>query len=178
MQSDHTHHRPKSLLDLNYLYQEIDQITQSLAQMHDKRLHCRSGCVACCVDNLTVFEIEALHIRQNHPDLLKNNRPHPLGACAFLDEQNHCRIYADRPYVCRTQGLPLRWVEELEDGRVAEMRDICPVNESGTPVEELDRAACWTIGPFEEKLANLQLHIDKGKLNRIALRDLFMIQKP
>jgi hypothetical protein len=66
----------------------------------------------------------------------------------------------------------------LADGRAVEMRDICSLNESGIPVEELDREACWTIGPFEEKLAALQFQIDKGKLNRIALRDLFMVQEP
>ncbi|RPI79042.1 MAG: YkgJ family cysteine cluster protein, partial [Desulfobacteraceae bacterium] len=133
MQSNHTHHQLKLLLDLNSLYQDIDRITRSLAQLHGKRLVCRSGCVSCCVDLLTVFEIEALHIRQNHPDLLENSRPHAPGACAFLDEQDHCRIYADRPYVCRTQGLPLRWIEELQDGRTVEMRDICPLNEKGVP---------------------------------------------
>lgn len=175
MQTNHTHHWPKLLLDLKRLYQEIDQITCHLVQIHGERLHCRSGCTSCCVDNLTVFEIEALNIRQNHPDLF---RPHPPGACAFLDEQNHCRIYTDRPYVCRTQGLPLRWIEELEDGRVVEMRDICPLNESGPPIEELDREACWAIGPFEEKLSNLQFQIDQGRLQRIALRDLFMVQEP
>ena len=175
MQPDHTHHRPKLLLDLNHLYQEIDRITRPLAQTHAQRLRCRPGCVSCCVDLLTVFEIEALNIRQNHPEMLRNNRPHPPGACAFLDEQNQCRIYADRPYVCRTQGLPLRWIEELEDGRVVETRDICPLNENGPPIEELDRAACWTIGSFEEKLAKLQLQIDQGQLKRIALRDLFSV---
>jgi Fe-S-cluster containining protein len=178
MQPDHTHPWLKLLLDLRQLYQEIDQITHTLTQIHGERLHCRPGCVSCCVDLLTVFEIEALNIRQNHPALLKNDRPRAPGACALLDEQDHCRIYADRPYVCRTQGLPLRWIEEPENGRIVEMRDICPLNESGPPIEELDPAACWAIGPFEEKLTNLQLQIDQGQLKRIALRDLFTIQAP
>ena len=69
----------------------------------------------------------------------------------------------------------MRWIEEPENGRVAEMRDICPLNENGPPIEELDREACWAIGPFEEKLANLQLQIDQGQLKRIALCDLFSV---
>jgi hypothetical protein len=55
------------------------------------------------------------------------------------------------------------------------MRDICSLNESGIPVEELDREACWTIGPFEEKLALLQWQIDQGQMKRLALRDLFSL---
>jgi Fe-S-cluster containining protein len=178
MQSDHIQDLTKLLTRLKQLYREIDLIAGRLAQIHGERLHCRPGCVSCCLDALTVFEIEARNIRQNQPDLLENKPPHSAGACAFLDEKDYCRIYVDRPYVCRTQGLPLRWVEELADGRAVEMRDICSLNESGIPVEELDREACWTIGPFEEKLAALQFQIDKGKLNRIALRDLFMVQEP
>ena len=37
----------------------------------------------------------------------------PEGACAFLDGEGGCRVYPDRPYVCRTQGLPLRWIAIL-----------------------------------------------------------------
>jgi hypothetical protein len=81
----------------------------------------------------------------------------------------------DRLYVCRMQGLPLQWIEELEDSRVVEMRDIYSLNESGISVEELDREACWTIGPFEEKLALLQWQIDQGQMKRLALRDLFSL---
>jgi len=178
MQPDHTQYELKLLLDLSELYQEIDRMCRDLARRHAERLVCGPGCSTCCVDLLTVFEIEALNIRQNHTDLLENNRPHASGACAFLGEQDQCRIYDDRPYVCRTQGLPLRWIEEPEDGRVAELRDICPLNEKGVPVEELDPAACWTIGPFEEKLAKLQLQIDQSQFKRIALRDLFMVPEP
>ncbi|MBK7707050.1 MAG: hypothetical protein IPJ30_15135 [Acidobacteria bacterium] len=55
--------------------------------------------------------------------------PHTRGACAFLD-QDACRIYPDRPYVHRTQGLPLRWIEDdLEEA--FKYRDICPLNEAG-----------------------------------------------
>ncbi|MBI3798314.1 MAG: YkgJ family cysteine cluster protein, partial [Deltaproteobacteria bacterium] len=100
--------------------------------------------------------------------------PHTEGACAFLNEEGACRIYAHRPYVCRTQGLPLRWIEEREDGSVSEMRDICPLNERGEPLENLAEEACWSIGPFEGRLARLQAAAGNGEMQRIALRDLFM----
>ncbi|MFH1568638.1 MAG: YkgJ family cysteine cluster protein, partial [Gemmatimonadota bacterium] len=94
------------------------------------------------------------------------------GACAFLDAEGACRIYPQRPYVCRTQGLPLRWLDEV-DGATVELRDICPLNEEGVPIEELDAAACWTIGPAEGALAEFQARADGGQGRRVALRGLF-----
>lgn len=37
----------------------------------------------------------------------------------------------------------------------------------------LDAAECWTIGPFEHRLAVLQRSFGGGSLRRIALRALF-----
>ena len=54
------------------------------------------------------------------------------------------------------------------------MRDICPLNESDQPLENLDADACWTIGPTEASLAQIQAARDGGEeLRRIPLRDLF-----
>jgi hypothetical protein len=58
-------------------------------------------------------------------------------------------------------------------GNVIELRDICPLNERGTPVEELPEEACWTIGPFEERLSAIQLQAGNGVMTRVALRGLF-----
>ena len=84
-------------------------------------------------DQITVFEVEAEVIRRHHADLLAEGEPHAEGACAFLDGEGACRIYEHRPYVCRTQGLPLRWLEEL-DGETVELRDICPLNDEDDPI--------------------------------------------
>lgn len=138
------------------LHAELDRATRRLYVLHAERLQCRRGCSSCCVDGLTVFEVEAEPIRLKHAALLAEGVPHPEGACAFLDEEGGCRIYAERPYVCRTQGLPLRWLDEV-DGEIVEMRDICPLNEVGDPVEHLAEEDCWTLGPFEERLAKLQV---------------------
>ena len=136
-----------------------------------KRLHAR-------VDDITVFEIEAERIRRRHADLLSGGTPHPVGRCAFLDERGSCRIYEDRPYVCRTQGLPLRWLEDDQSGRTVEFRDICPLNASPSrPVESLTEEDCWTIGPVEGDLARIQIEFG-GNLRRPRLRDLFGAPDP
>jgi hypothetical protein len=164
----------ESLLDaLARLYEDVHRQADRLHALHWARLQCRRGCSSCCVDELTVFGVEAENIRRHHAEFLGHATPHPEGACAFLDESGACRIYEDRPYVCRTQGLPLRWIEERPNGGPVEMRDICPLNEKGEPVETLPADSCWSIGPFEERLASLQCAADSGRLGRVHLRALF-----
>lgn len=149
------------------LHAVVDELAEKVAAEHGERVTCRAGCSGCCSDGLTVFAVEAELIARRHPELLATAEPHAEGACAFLDAAGRCRVYASRPYVCRTQGLPLRWIDEDDDGPF-ESRDVCPLNAGVGPLEELPADALWTIGPFEERLAGAQRD---GR--RVALRDLF-----
>jgi hypothetical protein len=158
------------------LHAGVERVTRRLHVVHAARLQCRQGCSSCCVDDLTVFDVEAAQIRLHHAELLASGVPHAVGACAFLDETGSCRIYAERPYVCRTQGLPLRWSEDGDEGPI-ERRDICPLNEAGDPIEQLAADDCWTIGPVEERLALLQIAAGPGP-HRMRLRDLFVTAQP
>ena len=148
---------------IDALHEEIDRAAAALAARHRERMACGRGCSGCCVDDLTVFAVEAERIRRGAPELLATAAPHPPGRCAFLGTEGECRIYALRPYVCRTQGLPLRW---LDHAAQAEYRDVCELND--IPVETLEPEECWTIGETEERLARLQ---PDGK--RVRLRELF-----
>lgn len=159
--------------NLPRLHRRIDRQSAQLRLLHANRLQCRRGCAGCCIDDLSVFEVEAEHIRRHHADLLDHGTPHPEGACAFLDEEGACRIYAHRPYVCRTQGLPLRWTDQLADGTLAEFRDICPLNDQGRPIEALPADHCWSIGPTEAELARMQNERYQDAGRRVALRSLF-----
>jgi Fe-S-cluster containining protein len=158
------------------LHFDVDREAHRLHVLHAPRLQCRLGCSSCCVDGLTVFDAEADLIRRRHADLLDHGTPHAEGACAFLGEDDACRIYADRPYVCRTQGLPLRWIEQEDDRDATELRDICPLNEAGEPIENLPADDCWTIGPTEVRLGQLQL-AGGGGARRTSLRDLFVVPR-
>lgn len=162
------------LEDLAALHVEVDTAAQALALRHARRLQCRRGCHACCVDDLSVTRIEAERIRQAHPDLLAAGTPHPVGACAFLDAEGACRIYAERPLVCRTQGLPLQMFFEDETGEIEERRDICPLNlEGGPPLEQLAEDELWLVGVHELRLAALDEAAGGSDEKRIRLRDLF-----
>jgi hypothetical protein len=69
--------------------------------------------------------------------------------------------------------LPLRWLGETTEGTTAEFRDICPLNDEGEPIENLSEDACWTIGPFESRLSEIQRSLDGSGEKRIKLRDLW-----
>lgn len=154
------------------IHADVDTAAAELAARHAARLRCGPGCADCCVDGLTVFEVEAERIRKAASAWLPTADPHPPGRCAFLDAELRCRIYEARPYVCRTQGLPLRWLGEDGGGGTAEFRDICPLNEPGPPLVSLPAEACWTLGPTESRLAGLQDASGRPGA-RVALRSLF-----
>jgi len=163
------------------IHARVDARAAELALYHGERLRCARGCHACCVDDLTVLRVEAERIRNAHAPLLRDGTPHAPGACAFLGSEGECRIYADRPYVCRTQGLPLRWLSEDDAGEIRERRDICALNAEGPALDELPEEACWLIGPVELELTRLQAEsaadapakTRKPRGDRIALRALF-----
>jgi N-acetylglutamate synthase-like GNAT family acetyltransferase len=165
--------RPDIVTTVEEIHREVDEAASLLFALHRDRLHCAQGCTRCCVDGISVFAVEAELIRAHHGGLIGRGTPHPEGACAFLDETGACRIYSHRPYVCRTQGLPLRWLDEAAGGGIVEMRDICPVNEQGQAVETLEKEQCWTIGPFELRLAALQALFSGAGMDRVPLRSLF-----
>jgi hypothetical protein len=155
------------------LHAVVDELTEPVRRAHAGRLACRAGCAGCCQDDLTVFEVEADVLRRRHPELLATGTPHAAGACAFLDDGGLCRVYDARPYVCRTQGLPLRWLDEDEQGETFEARDVCPLNLDGVPLEELPADELWTLGPIEQRLADRQA-AESGTPTRVTLRSLFV----
>ncbi len=161
------------------LHQQVSEAAAALAASFEEHsghpLRCGTGCTDCCQDDLSVFSVEADLIRRHHAALLEGGAPGPERRCAFLDPAGACRIYPQRPYVCRTQGLPLRWLEPDGEGGGLEYRDICPRNESeqGLPLVELEPELFWTIGPWEAKLRLLQELTDGGEGRRLPLRSLF-----
>ena len=159
------------------LHKQVDQRAVQIGERNAGRLQCGMGCFQCCLDTVSVFEVEAQLIRENCEQVLEGE-PHPGGRCAFLDSQGGCRIYSHRPYVCRTQGLPLRWMESDAEGAVVEYRDICPLNDHGQPLQQLEEDFFWTIGEWEERLAEIQQKASGGELRRVRLRSLFQVGGP
>ena len=161
----------KALLQL---HEEVDRTTREVRGRLPP-LTCKLGCSECCMDGITVFEVEAERIRQQFPAVL-NQAAHAEGACAFLDEKGACRVYEARPYVCRTQGLPLAWFEEDEeavDKPIVEHRDVCHLNAGLIHLPLLKGDSTWILGPFEERLCDVEAADSDIPRPRVALRSLF-----
>jgi uncharacterized protein len=158
--------------DLLELHTRVDTLVTELTRRHADRLACARGCSDCCLDELTVFEVEAERLRREHPEVL-TEIPHPEGACAFLDAEGACRAYSARPFVCRTQGLPLLWFDEDSEGEIEEHREICELNVAGEALEGLEFDELWILGPFEQELSLLQERFSGGGQERVALRAIF-----
>ena len=164
---------PDVVEDVQKLHAAVDDAVASVVRHHIGQLNCGPGCSGCCIDELTVFEVEAERIRRHHPKLLRDGSPAPHGRCAFLDPEGCCQVYEDRPYVCRTQGLPLRWIEDDTEERV-----ICELNEESVALVSLPSEHCFELGPFEAELATLQARhqgarMGSAALSRVPLRSLF-----
>lgn len=159
--------------EMENFYLEVEKVKSKIEKLNKSRLNCRKGCSFCCVDGITIYQIEAEYILAKSRALKpKNNINNKHGQCAFLNDRNECLIYEFRPYVCRTQGLPLKWYDIDDNDVLVEYRDICPLNLKGKPIEELNGKYFWEIGPFEQKLSNLQVkYFNNG--NRIELRKLY-----
>lgn len=159
--------------EMENFYVEVEKVKSKIEKLNRNRLNCRKGCSFCCVDGITIYQIEAEYILAKSRELkLKENKNTRNGKCAFLNDKDECLIYEFRPYVCRTQGLPLKWYDVNDNDELVEYRDICPLNIKGKLIEELNGKNFWEIGPFERKLSDLQVkYFNNG--NRIELRQLF-----
>lgn len=170
---------PADLLRLEALHRQVDGLADAVARSLAGHLVCGRGCSGCCQDGLTVFAVEAELIRARCGDLLREEPAGPAGGCAFLAADGACRVYPWRPYVCRTQGLPLRWFSG--DPGSEEGRDICPLNLETFPGGRADLVAlpaesCWTMGPWEGRLASLQAEASGCFVSeRVPLRSLFRL---
>lgn len=103
--------------DYRQLIDSLDAEIARIGEMHGALLSCGPGCAACCLA-FSVLPIEAACMRKAigalpsvSRDRLKKNLPGDNERCPLLID-DLCSIYAARPVICRTQGLPLAYVDE------------------------------------------------------------------
>lgn len=109
-------------------FQEYEAVLHKVAAFSDplwrkfeSEIACRPGCAQCCTAGLTLLPIEAAFVLEalrsgaavapEGPEVQEGATAH----CVCLTAQGMCGIYAFRPLLCRTHGLPLR----LPDGDLA-----------------------------------------------------------
>jgi len=114
---------------------KVDAFFARVASRHAADLRCAPGCDRCCHARLTVTTVEADAIAElvaTLPDAergllraLAERAPDPVAPrCAALDDAGRCRIYAARPIVCRSHGVPIR----MRSPRGLPVVDACALN--------------------------------------------------
>jgi uncharacterized protein len=143
--------------------QHINDLSERLHARYAQHLVCRAGCSGCCHHHLSVFKVEADaiaeavaalpdEIRQRVTQQAKQITADERQVCPLLVD-DRCAIYAARPVICRTQGLPL--LLEAENGEPEV--DFCPLNFT---------AANATDDLTEDKLVPLnQINLQLAMLN-------------
>ena len=98
------------------LVAKVDAFVARVEARHAADLRCGPGCATCCHARLTVTGVEAAAIRAWLAAQPVAARAAIAAAaataapdrCAALDADDRCRIYAVRPLVCRSHGVPIR----------------------------------------------------------------------
>ena len=120
----------KSLASYYQLVAKVDRFAKGVAERYPDALVCKRGCDACCT-HIGVSAVEALalalavaRLPAEEAATLRERAARMQGgkACPLLADGG-CLLYAARPILCRSQGLPLL-VKEGGGERV----DHCPLN--------------------------------------------------
>jgi uncharacterized protein len=97
------------------LGEKVDAFFARVAARHPDQLACSSGCYDCCDVRLTITAVEAAEVRaawralsEPERDAVRATWRDDASACAALDRQGRCAVYAGRPLVCRSHGVPVR----------------------------------------------------------------------
>ncbi|RKD88226.1 YkgJ family cysteine cluster protein [Mangrovibacterium diazotrophicum] len=88
----------------------VDKLTESLSSLHSKHMQCRKGCDLCCM-NYRIFPVEYFAVQQALSEKPVKTMESKDGSCVFLKD-HACQIYEHRPFICRTHGLPLLYMNE------------------------------------------------------------------
>lgn len=114
----------QALALLETLSQRLDALSARGAAAFGARLTCRHACTGCCQREVSVFPVEAERLRRALAQSpLADPRPAAMG-CPMLGPDGGCRVYAARPSICRSHGLPIRFRADAG----GEARDVCPLN--------------------------------------------------
>jgi Fe-S-cluster containining protein len=149
---------PKKALKAAYheLIEDIDSlITKLTGDRFRQTLQCRPGCAECCI-GFSILPLEAALVKEG----LKQLEPvdGQEGKSCQLLAKNRCSIYEIRPIICRTQGLPIAYIDEssscievsacllnFPDDHQFEQEDLLFMDQFNSRLAELNIQYCLTV---------------------------------
>lgn len=146
------------------LASKVDRFFAHVAAGHGDAMQCAAGCAECCHTRFSITLVEARVLarglaampaaaRARLADRAVHGSP---GRCAALGDDERCEIYALRPLVCRSHGVPVRRREAAGDDPVPDrvrlpIIDVCHLNFTGDrlgavePIAILDQLTLSTV---------------------------------
>jgi Fe-S-cluster containining protein len=132
---------------LDALFAKVEGFFTAAQAREGEAITGHAGCSDCC-RRFTVTGLEAEVIREGldalpaarRDELAKRADDATTDVCPALDADGRCAIYAHRPVICRTHGLPIRFTEQRA-GRSLPMLDACPKNFVGRDLEGVSAAS-------------------------------------
>ncbi len=139
---------PTARARLGELFAKVDAFFDRAAARFPgpEGITCHAGCADCCRRRFSVTAVEAEGIAEGLASLPAAAREALAGratggdpgVCPALGEDGRCAIYAFRPVICRTHGLPIRFAAEPSAGpRRLPVVDACPRNFGGRDLASL-----------------------------------------
>ncbi len=110
-----------------HLIEQVDAMIADLAVIHRAVLRCRAGCCQCCtLTSVLAIEAEVLgRAVARLPAAVRSRLGQGEGELCPLLLDSRCAVYAGRPLICRTHGLPIGYVDHDKE---TVMVSACPVN--------------------------------------------------
>lgn len=129
---------PEALFaDYRALLAQLDAFSARIQARYDQ-MQCRRGCADCC-QHLSLSSVEGAFIRQalyalpqREQEQVYRHAVHSGEDVCPLLREDVCLLYAARPVICRTHGLPLLY--QTEDGPQV---SCCPHNLAAFSAESL-----------------------------------------
>jgi uncharacterized protein len=152
-----SHNSTDLLKNYHALVSKVDSLCGEILHTCADAIYCRKGCDGCC-RRFSVFWVEAVNLAQAVGSLPKEqmkylrNRAGALSGhdvCPLL-EDGACILYAHRPIICRTHGLPIL----IRQGANVQV-DYCPKNFRN--IETLPGSAILDLDRLNETLAAVNL---------------------
>lgn len=124
---------PALLANYRNLLAKVDLLCRRIEAEFGAQLACRAGCDSCC-RHLSLFRVEAAALAaalnalpaEHAARIRARAREASAGSPCPLLENGRCLLYAARPIICRTHGLPLLTIQEGN-----RTFDFCPRNFQG-----------------------------------------------
>ncbi|HIJ78411.1 MAG: YkgJ family cysteine cluster protein [Desulfobulbaceae bacterium] len=146
------------MAEYDALEQRLSTHISELSKILSAGLHCTAGCTDCCMA-FSILAVEADRISKAFKKLPEPTRRQIAGQakkdtekCPLLID-GLCTVYAQRPIICRTHGLPLAYINEEQQAIEV---SVCPLNFS--PEYQFSREELLFMDEFNAELFLLNLN--------------------